>query len=255
MPKPKLRAGATIEFRFPELPQTLWSRVHRKRNVTKMLVCLPENYEPGRKFPLFVYLNGGEGSSGAKVHATQIRKVSGTRDLIAVSLPLFKKELDPNEFLGGILISAFDDYPIISRCYRKMLSKLFETIPNIASGEGAFGGFSNGGHTTSILLSALDPFILRHFRHYFFVDGGTFLTSLHKNHLRNKRILYLVGGSRRKEWRRHWIDGLKSICYSGRLRKLDITYFPMPGVEHAFPEAHMPTLRAWVKQELPSAKK
>jgi hypothetical protein len=251
---PRLRPGATLEFRFPELPPTVWSRFYKRRRVTALRVGLPENYDVNRTFPLLVYMSGWEGSDGG-ANIDYVRTLCGNRDFITVAMPLFKKDLDPAEYIHGLLVSAFDDYPIIARCHRRMLSRVLAAIPNIEPGAGALGGFSNGAHTTAMLLSALDPFVLKHFRDFYLLDGGGWLTSLHKDRMRDKRILYMVGGSRREPYRRHWLDSVRSVCFVGRMRKRDVTCIVMPGVGHALPEKHIPQLRAWLKREGPGVRR
>ena len=244
----RLKPGATLEFRFPDLPPTLWARTHRRRRAARMLVCLPRDYRPDRQFPMVVFLGGGDGAAGTRADADYVRKVVGNRGFIGVSLPLFKKDLDRTEKYGGILLSAFDDYPLIARCYRRMLGELLAAVPNIAPGAGAIGGFSNGGHTTALLLSAVDPFILKHFRSFFLLDGGFFIASLHKSVIGRKRILHLVGGSRRKAWRRWLLAFLDGACGAARKAGRDVTLLKMPNVEHAFPDEYIGALRKWLRQ-------
>ncbi len=59
---------------------------------------------------------------------------------------------------------SMDDFDTISQAYRAMFTKLFEAVPNLKPERSALGGFSNGGHTTGVLLAGQDEFILDHFR-------------------------------------------------------------------------------------------
>jgi predicted esterase len=51
---------------------------------------------------------------------------------------------------------TIDDFETVSRAYRVMLQELFDTVPYIAPERSALGGFSNGAHTTALLLAGQD---------------------------------------------------------------------------------------------------
>ncbi|MEI9892931.1 MAG: hypothetical protein WDN28_03190 [Chthoniobacter sp.] len=103
-----------------------------------MSAQLPDNYSAERSIPLFVYLGGGNGGHGDTVALA--RRIIGARDYIAVDLPLFKSPPKPNDpSLRGLTLDPANvhlpnDTAILSRCYRAMLQKLYETVPNITSG-------------------------------------------------------------------------------------------------------------------------
>ncbi len=239
----KPRPGSVLKYSFQDLPKTLHARFHKKRYAPRMYVSIPENYSSSEEYTCAVFLGGGTGfaNEGAA------RRISGGRDMIGVSLPLFKRDLDPEEIHGGIYIQAYDDYPVISRCYRTMLKKLFSEIPNIRKGEGAIGGFSNGGHTTALLLSAVDPFIIKNFRSFFLVDGGFRVSSLHKTAVKKKRILTMIGGRRKKKWRRKWIEMHDMIWgHASHDPGMDVTCIKMKNTEHAFPREYNQTVKNWI---------
>jgi len=243
----RLKPRTTLRFVFPDLPKTLFEKRRKRRAPAALAASLPENYTPNGSFPLFVYVEGGCGASVTRKDLAYARKLAGPRDFIAVALPLFKKDLDPEEAHHGLLIQAHDDYPLISRCYRTMLRKLFATVPNIAHEHSCLGGFSNGAHTTALLLSAVDPFALRHFTGFYFLDGGFHITSFHKTAVRGKRFLYMPGGRRKKKDRRLLLDSLAARCARAVRTGVNVTLHPMPNTEHAFPDRHIPDLQAWVR--------
>ncbi|MEK6794424.1 MAG: hypothetical protein AABZ39_06585 [Spirochaetota bacterium] len=250
MPKKDLIPGTTVRYEFPRLPKTLHALTANTDIPACMQVCLPANYTTSGVFPILVFIQGGTGAYGDTKDADHVRRIAGDDGIIGVSLPLFKKEVDPKEVHAGIMIEAYDDYPIISESYRVMLTRLFKAIPNIDHGKGSIGGFSNGGHTTALLLSAVDPFILKHFSNYFMVDGGNYLASMHKTIMKEKNILYLIGGDREESDRRTMLQHIEDDCAEAKGYGVNITLITMPGVGHAFPEKYFSTLRDWVRSML-----
>jgi hypothetical protein len=249
--KQKLIAGAILQFDFPKLPETLFAMCQQENKpVARMQVSLPTNYNLDKSFPIMVFLHGGAGTQGTICDAEYVRCIVGDKDIIGVSLPLFKKETDPQEVHGGILIQAYDDYPIISKCYQVMLTQLFSVVPNIAHGQGTIGGFSNGGHTTALLLSAVDPFIIEHFNNFYLIDGGIIITSGHKTAIKNKNFLIMVGGSRKEKERRMMLNFVENGYRHSKKMGVSCKLVKMPGVEHAFPDEYISTLQKWVRKML-----
>ncbi len=246
----ELKANAVLEFVFPELPETLYSRHSDDRVPPSMAVQLPADYRRGKAFPLFVFLEGGRGAPGDRSGLARVRRICGARGHIAVTLPLFKKELDSEEIHGGLLIGACDDLPLISRCYRKMLGKLKSALPDIDWQRSALGGFSNGAHSTAMLLCAVDRFILSHFGSFYLIEGGLYLSSLHKRRLREKNILFMYGGapSDSAGSRRRRLRMIKAICAAVFARNPMVTVLEMKGVGHRFAPRHMPMVRKWLAE-------
>ena len=239
------KQGRTLEFTFPEMPETLHAKYTGKRIPAQMVAALPRNYNARRLFPLLVYLNGGAGESG-KAMIKYIRKISGDRDFIAVSLPLFKKRLDREEMCNGLMICR-EDYALISRCYRRMLKELFREIPNVMPGNGSLGGISNGAHTTAVLLSHTDRFILSHFRNFFFLEGGWELCALQKRALHDKNYLYFIGG-KNPGIRRSIPKIVKLIQAGAQFSDINLSVRTMPGVGHAFPDEYIGELTDWLRE-------
>ena len=100
----KLLPNAQFTLEFPELPATYYQQKTGKETVPQLSAQLPEDYAAGKTFPLFVFIDGGNGGAGANVAFT--RSIIGPRGFIAVNLPLFK---DPKAVLAGwIHYLAFD---------------------------------------------------------------------------------------------------------------------------------------------------
>jgi hypothetical protein len=157
----KLEPDARWQLEFPQLPDTLATIISGERQPARLTVQLPANYSRTGKFPLFVFLNGGDGgrADGLPIDRTTV----GSNDFICVNLPLFKRAFDKKD--GGLI--TIDDFETLSGAYRAMLEKLTKTIPNITRHRSAIGGFSNGAHglgcwwleKTSSYWAALSPFI------------------------------------------------------------------------------------------------
>lgn len=244
--KKPLKAGGVLEFVFEELPNTFHGKCLGKTVSPRLLASLPQNYTKEGTFPLLVHLGGGDGGGVTREQLDYVRILTADRDFIAVSMSLFKKEIDPKEVFGGQLIGAYDDYPLISRCYRKMLQTLFDAVPNIDPKRSTLGGFSNGAHATALLVGALDPFILKHFSSFYLLDGGFHIPSFHKMAVREKRFIYFVGGSRNGKLRPHLLDRLDATVGPGWAP--NVTVVKMPDVEHAFPAQYIPQLRSWITE-------
>src|ERR1017187_3596954 len=125
-PAPKLTPGNTFTITFPEMPPTFYDRYTQMDVKARMTVFLPRNYDPGRKHPLLVFLNGGDGGTGSNLGVA--RSLSGEQDFVCVSMPLFKV-IDPKA-RGGYVMQD-QDARYMWPFFRAMLSKLVELVPNI----------------------------------------------------------------------------------------------------------------------------
>jgi hypothetical protein len=242
-----LRPGAVLEFRFPGLPRTLHAVRRGKRRAPGMVAHLPEGYCRSRRFPVLVYIEGGCGEPADRACLEKPLRIAAGLGYVTVALPLFKSGLDPREIHKGLLIGAYDDYPLMARCYRVMLRKLEAAVPNLDFPRSAFGGFSNGAHATALLLSAVDPFILARFRDFYLVEGGLRLSSLHKAALARKRFLVMVGARPGDAGHRAFLESARLLRLSARRLGRDLALRRMPGVGHAFPDGAVPLLRAWLR--------
>jgi len=241
-----LKAGDVLEFVFDELPNTYHGKYLGKTVSPRLLASLPQNYTEEDIFPVLVHLTGGTGGEVTRERLDYVRILTADTDFIAVSMPMFKNEIDPEEVFSGQLLGAYDDYPLISQCYQKMLQTLFDAVPNIDPKRSALGGFSNGAHTAALLVGAVDPFILKHFSNFYLLDGGFHIPSFHKTAVREKRFIYFVGGSRKGALRPHLLDRLDATVGPGWAP--NVTVVKMPDVEHAFPTQYIPQLRSWLTQ-------
>ena len=148
---PTLVPGSTFTVQFPELPPTFYNLAQKKDVKPQMTVFLPTNYDPARKHPLLLFLNGGDGGTGS--NPAVARALSAEKDFVCVSVPLFKVT-DPKA-PGGDFIMRNLDGRYMWPFFRTMLAKLEELVPNIDSAHRVLGGFSNPrvGHIELIAAS------------------------------------------------------------------------------------------------------
>jgi hypothetical protein len=242
----KLEPNAILRLDFPNLPETLVSKFTGEKQVARLTAQLPNNYSSSRTFPLFIFLHGGHGGNGEPHPVT--REIIGPRDFVCVTLPLFKRSFDKEE---GALVSM-DDFGTIANGYEVMLHELMNIVPNITPERSALGGFSNGAHTVAVLLAGQDEFTLRHFRSFFFVEGGSPLAAnaLQKLAMKRNRFLVLTG-DQLKGVATHeaLILVARSLEYSAQERQLDLTSIVMRGAGHEVPPKYAARIGQWVRGE------
>jgi hypothetical protein len=253
----KLEPNSTLRFEFPELPDTLETMKSGKREPARLTARLPANYSRDGKFPLCVFLNGGGGGRGDSLQFDH--RVVGSNDFICVTLPLFKRApLDTNSSI------SMPDFPTISRAYQTMLGKLLEAVPNTTPERSALGGFSNGAHTTAVLLAGQDEFILQHFRAFYFIEGGFGLLAanfLSSPTMKPYRFLVLRGDRAPQQPKNvahfHAVDHLaQSLQYTAQQQELDFTLIVMRGLGHELRQPYDMLIGSWLRREkLPEIEK
>jgi hypothetical protein len=254
-----LKPGAVIQLSFPELPPTLCAQARTNPAPAMLTAQLPDNYTTNGRWPLFVFLAGGIGAKGDS--AFHARKIIGPRDFIAVSMPLFQRAFNPQEFLGGVAICV-DDFETLRNAYRTMLGKLMQTVPGIVAERSTLGGSSNGGHATALLIAGQDEFTLKHFRQFYFVDGGAqFLApfGLNAPALAKCRLLLLradqghqvsfPGGATSWDVRPSLDKIFDAVNDMARARGLDWTQVVMRGRKHGFEPEFQAVVGQWVRGE------
>ena len=246
----KLEPNAVLRFEFSELPETLETMRSGKSVPAKLIARLPANYTKEGKFPLCVFLNGGGGGRGDSLQFDH--RIVGSNDFICVAMPLFKRApLDTN---SGI---SMPDFAVISQSYRTMFGRLLEAVPNTTPERSALGGFSNGAHTTAVLLAGQDEFILKHFRAFYFIEGGFGILSanfLGSKTMKPYRFLLLRGDREPKEpknvARFHALEhAARSVEYTAREQDLDLTLVVMRGLGHELRGPYDKLVAAWLRGE------
>ena len=242
------KPSKNIEIAFPDadLPSILHTLITGEKAIPTLTYRLPDDYDSTKTYPLLVYVPGGDG--GLKGNIYNAQTIAGTNGWIVATLPLFKKTIDKSEPGGGMIVSM-EDSPVIAKCYRIMLGKLFDIVPNIDGDRSAMVGFSNGAITLAVLLSSHDEFILNHFKNFCMVDHGMFhLTDLHKKGSRDCRYLVLVG-DKMDFGRELKIQRSKLLQDEMKLLGVNLVCEIMKDTGHEFHEKQMAIVRKWLREE------
>jgi dienelactone hydrolase len=232
-PPLKLTPGATFTVPFPDLPPTFYALYNKKDVPVQMTVFLPRNYDPARKHPLLVFLNGGDGGTAGNPGVA--RGLAEDKDFVCVSLPLFKAT-DPKG-PGGEYIMRDPDARYTWSFYKTMLARLEELVPNLDPQRRVLGGFSNGAHATAGLIDQSDGEIARRFSAFIFVEGGGRLQ--HYDLLKDKPFLMAYGSEKSK-------PRSEEIYAAALAAGAKATLYGMNNVGHAFPASEYPAVRKWL---------
>jgi len=232
-PATKLAPGRTVTIQFPEMPPTFYA-VRQKKDITaQMTIFLPTNYDASRKFPLLIFLNGGDGGNGGDLGVA--RSLSEDKDFVCVSMPLFKKG-DPNA-PGNYVMNA-EDGRYMWPFFRTMLAKLDEVVANIDPAHRILGGFSNGAHATAALLDASEGEVSRRFCAFLCVEGAGRLQ--HYDLLKGKPFLMVSSNSKSQPRARQICDAAKAAGAKATLLVEDVG-------AHDFPVRAYPAVRRWLR--------
>jgi predicted peptidase len=232
VPRTELKAqvapGATLRFDFPELT------VDRKGALAACHLKLPAGYDAAKKYPLVVWLGGGEGGNqpnGSFLPAG---------DFILVGLPYPKGANNPKQ------ANMVGEYAQVWTYHRFMLEEIAKVIPNVDRPRSIIAGFSNGGHAIDGMLRlSVKPELTDFFGIFIFVDGGgTAYSSLGAlNDLKGKFAYACWGelkGSNKPDTS-HLPAALKA-------KGATVVGSEMAGVGHAFGETEKPKIAEWLEQ-------
>jgi len=233
-PAPKPAPGSTLTVPFPEMPPTFYALYNKNDVKAQMTIFLPRNYDPSRKHPLLVFLNGGDGGTGGNPGVA--RGVSEEKDFVCVNVPLFKAT-DP-KVPGGEYIMRDPDARYMWPFFKTMLAKLDELVPNIDPGRRILGGFSNGAHAAAGLIDQSDGEVARRFSAFFFVEGGGRLQ--HYDLLKDKPFLMLYGSEKSH-------PRAQQVYESALAAGAKAAIHGMNNVGHAFPASEYPAVREWLR--------
>ena len=132
-----LKPGETLKLDFPDLAPD------RKGEPATCNVKLPGSYDPAKRYPLVVWLAGGDGGNqpgGGFVPEG---------DFVTAGLPFPK---DANNPAQANMVGEFD---LIWEFHRAMLDEIHRRVPNIERSSSVIGGFSNGAHAIDGMLRVL----------------------------------------------------------------------------------------------------
>lgn len=239
-PAAKLIPGSTFAIQFPALPPTFYA-VYQKTNVqAQMTVFLPTNYDPARRFPLLIFLNGGDGGVGGNPGVA--RSLCEGRDFVCVNLPLFKApdyQVTNSSVPGAGYVMRAEDGRQMWPCFKTMLARLEELVPNIDPAHRILGGFSNGAHATAGLIDESDGEIARRFSAFLFVEGGGKLQ--HYELLKGKPFLMVSSNAKSRPRAQQICDAAKAAGAKATLIVEDVG-------KHDFPVSAYPAVREWLRK-------
>ena len=231
--QPALRPRQSFTIPFPDLPPTFEELVDPKGIPPQMTVFLPKNYDPARKHPLLIFLNGGAGGRGGNPGVA--RALTEDTDFICVNLPLFHQAAPGSAGYNFIIREADGKY--MWPLHKRMLAELERTVPNIDPARRIIGGFSNGAHSVAALIDGSDGEIARLFSAFWFVEGGGRMKRFEL--LRGKP--YLMVSSNAKSRPR-----AQQICDTAKAAGVLASFVYKDVGKHDFPTSAYPAVREWL---------
>ena len=231
----------TLTFEFPTVKPNLDMVIHKKKGTVQASVYVPKDYNPNKKIPACIFLNGFTG--GEAGHAGAARNIVGDRGFISINLPLFKdkvarlKKDESNYWMRAFIEDK--DYSAIWSAYKIILKRIYTALPNIDVSRTAMGGFSNGAHITSVLLNQPRCRVYDYVSHFFFIEGGS---QFRRSAALNGRHMLIYQGA---EWDKPWLAEAMAAAQANESAQVTIDY--MKGVEHKFPDAYKRKLGRWLK--------
>lgn len=231
---PKLLPGHKFTITFPEMPKTFQDQVSKNGKTPMMTVFLPANYDPQRKHPLLIFLNGGDGGAGADPAVA--RALTEEKDFICVDVPLFKADIKDQ-------IIRDDDCKLMWPLYKKMLAKLTELVPNIDPARRVLGGFSNGAHATGGLLDNSDGEAAKWFTAFFFIEGGG--RTQRYDLIKGKPLLICYGYQPGRDRPRARVKEFSAVALAAGVT---VSVHEMPDTGHDFPKTEYPAVRQWLRE-------
>ncbi len=232
VPRPELKAlvapGASLKFDFPELT------VDRYGAMAACHLTLPADYDAKKKYPLVVWLGGGEGGN------TPNKSFLPEGDFILVGLPYPKGANNPGQ------ANMVGDYAKVWTYHHFMLDEIAKLIPNIDKTHSIIAGFSNGGHAIDGMLRLSGkPKLTDYFGTFIFADGGGTDYSSKGNlpNLKGKFAYACWGGEK----------GSNKLATSQlpkalKVKGATVVGSEMVGVGHSFGETEKPKVAEWLEK-------
>jgi hypothetical protein len=226
--KASVAPGASLKFDFPELT------VDRKGAMAACHLTLPAGYEPAKKYPLVVWLGGGEGGN------TPSKAFLPEGDFIVVGLPYPKGANNPTQ------ANMVGDYAKVWAYQRFMLDEITKVIPNIDKSHSIIAGFSNGGHAIDGMLRlSSGPKLTDYFGVFIFADGGgtTYTSKGNLPNLKDK-FAYACWGSEKGSNK----PATSLLPKALKSKGATVVGSEMAGVGHSFAETEHPKVAEWLSK-------
>jgi len=226
--KASVAPGASLKFDFPELT------VDRKGAMAACHLTLPAGYEPAKKYPLVVWLGGGEGGN------TPSKAFLPEGEFIVVGLPYPKGANNPTQ------ANMVGDYAKVWAYQRFMLDEITKVIPNIDKSHSIIAGFSNGGHAIDGMLRlSSGPKLTDYFGVFIFADGGgtTYTSKGNLPNLKDK-FAYACWGSEKGSNK----PATSLLPKALKSKGATVVGSEMAGVGHSFAETEHPKVAEWLSK-------
>jgi hypothetical protein len=220
--------GASLKFDFPELT------VDRYGAMAACHLTLPADYDAKRKYPLVVWLGGGEGGN------TPNKSMLPAGDFIVVGLPYPKGANNPGQ------ANMVGDYAKVWTYHRTMLDEIAQLIPNIDKSHSIIAGFSNGGHAIDGMLRLSGkPKLTDYFGVFIFADGGgTVYSSKGSLPDLKGKFAYACWGGEKGSNKLNTSQLPKALKAKGAT----VVGSEMVGVGHSFGESEKPKVAEWLEK-------
>jgi hypothetical protein len=228
-----------LTLEFPKLSPTMYNMVFGNNAVPRATVFLPADYSTDKKYPALLWIVGGAGSTGDGARA--LAETYGNKGFIYINLPQFKNKLEPvlpdsSNYWRRLMLHYEADNEIIWSSYKTMLDSIWKLMPNIDAANSFIGGFSNGGHTTAILLNRPNAEITGYFNKFIFIEGGMGLTNYKV--LKGKPAIFMQGGNSP--------DWIRPIYQNAKDEGALASFILMEGYGHEFPKQYQEILKKWL---------
>lgn len=238
----ELKANSYYTISFSNLPTTSYAAATNRNTTPQISIFVPFNYSANKKMPVILWLDGGDGGAGD--HVSHIKDIVGSSDFILLNFPLFKTnyeklEKDSSNYWTRLRIKNSDS-TIISKAYKIMLDSVHSFLPNIDVQNSFMGGFSNGAHTTAVLLNSNPNWLKTNFKNFFFIEGGEGLSDY--SILRNLNVMYIQAGNKLET---NWV---KDFYLKAKKKGANASFIAMKTKKHEFPVSSYYLLRDWIVQ-------
>lgn len=256
-PEIKLQPGIQAEFEVEGAPKSFACvRRSNEPQSVRMSIKLPADYSKSKRYPVLVFLSGGDGGWGGELH--QADPFLGSEGYILVNLPLFKPDFaGKNEDQQWTISPRDTDYALPA--FRLLLNRLRELVPNIDESRSVLAGFSNGANSIELILRAGDADLLARFSTFVLIEGGFYLADHEVYYwpgvrfpparlaaLAGKRVLLMHGDQTNPPDRIPYIAAAQRAAAALKQAGVETALMPMKEVGHDFPPAEMARARAWV---------
>lgn len=230
-----------VQYYIKELPETLEANTEylidfpdldKTANDTDAFarINIPENFDPEKEHPLFVWFNGGNGSNATKAP----RGIIENKDFVVVGLPYLNWDAPE----GGGWQTPWS-------YHKRMLDSIGELIPNIDAKRRIVGGFSSGGAMIAMHINRSNLAFQDYFSAYL-PSGATGASSVPDDALeaiKDSPMLITIGEEDpRYPYVEFYYDLVKDDA--------DAEFNSLEGVGHNLPLSSYPYIKDWIYRKV-----